>query len=311
MSQERMEEAGQVLSYTTLFRGLLLFLVPLFIPALLMNLMYYTLRMSIEVVLMVTVMSGCLGMSGAYMYYHKVGDELHGKEVLILTFREGRGRVWTDFAVVKEKRPITKKTARQITKDLPKSKNPGVLVPYEYKFDDFAPFERLILVQPCKEMELMEFTPQPVIYKGLFVNASASPIDVTKVRELKIEGERIPIAIPTGCDYVTENIQADAKAFSITKDEIDNIVGAYDGFRCIELKQLLVTKEAELTSALAALGDFDNAVEKRAAAKIKHFKATDEEERRVPRFLKIKKTWIVVGLFLVLCFIVWLMVRGV
>jgi len=320
MSEQRMEEAGQALSYTTLVKGLLLFLVPLFVPALLMNVLYYTFQMSIEIVLMVTVMAGSMGMSIAYMYYHKIGDELHGKKALVLTFREGRGKVWADFPVIKSMLPISKKMARLVTKALTESKNtkklskpknPGVLVPYEYTFDNFAPFERLILIQPCKGEDLLEFTPQPIIYKGLFVNASVASIDVTKVGELNIEGERIPIAIPTGCDYITEHVQADAKAFSVTKGEIDNIIGAYDGFRCIELKQLLVSKEAELKSALKALDDFDSAVERRAAAKIRHFKATDEEERRVPRFLKIKRTWVVFGLFIGLAVLLWLMVRGV
>jgi len=115
-----------------------------------------------------------------------------------------------------------------------------------------------------------------------------------------IEGERIPIAIPTGCDYFTENIQAYSKAFSIGKDEIDDIVAKYDGFRCIELKQHLVTKEAELASALDSLKDFDKAVDDRATAKVKAYLKTRKTQRRMPSVFKLKKTWLFFGLLLAL-----------
>lgn len=349
MSETR--EVGSALTYTSVFKGVLLFLLPLFIPALLLNVLYYSFQLSVELTLMFTIMVGSIGMAGAYGYYHKVGDELHGREVLVLTYREARGKAWTDFGVIWQKRPITLKKVRkklmafkdfliqrsqQDKGELTKEKiekyheeyvnekiedtlssldltenapNPPPLQPYEYIFDGFGPFDRMILLQPCTEDELVEFTPQPIIYKGLFVNASAAPIDVTQVRDLGyIEGERIVVAIPTGADYYVEHIQANAKAFSVSKDEIDTMVGYYDAFRCIELKQQLVTKEAELRSALKALKEFDKAVERRKEAEQELWLEQFEHERRVPGFLKVKKLWLFLGLLGMLALLIYLTV---
>jgi len=332
VSEERMATLQQTIGYGVIGKAFILILVPMFIPALLMNVLYFNFRMDPTQVLMVTVMVGCMGAMLSYSYHHKVADELHGKEMLILTFREGRGSVWPAFALIEHKHPITTPITRKlveeigfeeagklkkIQKELEKKEtnNPGTpdprLVPYEYIFKDFPPFERLILLQPCREGELLEFTPQTVVYKGLFVTASASPVDMTKVRELIIEDERIPIAIPMGCDYFTEHVQAYSKAFSISKDEIDTVVGDYDGFRCIELKQQLVTKDSELSSALKSLKDFDRAVDERATAKFKAYMKTRKHARTMPGVLTLKKTWLFFGLLVALAVVLFLVVRGV
>jgi len=344
---------GSPLGYQSMLKGILLILMPLFVPALMLNILFFSFKLSIESTLAGTLAIGAICFVMAYGYYNKVANELQGKEVLILTFRDKRGSVWTDFAVIEEKHPISeakKRTApipslqeylgaeiqkaskegktvnsallEQLTKQHKEiseetvinaenvlkglSSNPTPLLPYEYIMPTFAPFQRLILAQPCAEKDLLEFSLQPILYKGFFVNASASPIDVTKVREITIENERIPIAVPTGCDFYVEHIQTSARAFNVSKDEVDGIVSSYDGFRCIELKQKLVTRDAELSSALESLKDFDRAVDDRSTAKVKAYLKTRKQQRQLPRLFRIKKFWLFLGLIALFILVLWL-----
>lgn len=302
--ETRREEAGQSLSYGVMFKGIMIILLPLFLPALFMNIAYYTLRWSIELTLASTVMLGSIGSMVAYMYYHKTGDELHGKQVLILTYREGRGRVWSDFAVIQHAHPITKpSTKAMLTRGI---QNPPEIFPYEYVFDNFMPFDRLILLQPCPKEDLLEFTPQPVIYKGLFVNGSAAPLDVTRVKQFKwYNDELVVVAVPTGCDYYAEHIQRDAKAFAVSKEDIDKVVKDFDSFKSIEYRELLISREQDLAATKEVVKDFDKAVDERANAKVKAYLKTRKVERRLPGFLKWKKTWLLIGALVLLTIFVW------
>jgi len=289
------------LSNAVILKSLLIIMLPMLIPAFMLNILYYSFRTSIEMSVALTAVIGSVCIMGAYSYYNKVASELHGRKNLIVTFREKGAETWQDWGSIVSQKPFSEYVS-------PGNPAPRTVIPYEIVLEDF-PYKKMIVLSPCPFDKLVEFTPQPIVYKGLILNASAGFLDVTKVRTITKEGEIIPIVVPTGADYITENIQKSAKSFDVSKEELDNVVAKYDTFKSIELKQMLVSKEAELASALEALKDFDRAVEERANAKVRAYLKTRKTKRFVvPSILHRISTWIVLGLLVFLGIIVYLVV---
>jgi len=302
--EERRAEIGYRLSYKELYGPVLLILVPFLFLGILFNVLYYTLRVDPIVNLAVVSIGGAMMVVMIYTYYMKIAGELHGKKVLALTFRESRERVWCDFALIKEMRKVG-----DINRGNPED---SPIVPIEFSFEQFPAFEKMIALSPCSPDNLLDFIPDTMFWKGFLPRASVASLDVTRVKLIKIEDELIPVVVPTGCSFITENIQKRTRCFDVTKEDLDKIVlpgGAYDAWKSVETKELLLTREAELAAANASLEDFDKAVDERASAKVRAYLKTRKVARlpSLPRWIKIKKLWMVLGLIAVIVLFGWLM----
>jgi hypothetical protein len=309
MSEEYEKRSQSGLSNILLLKTMLLIMAPILVPTLLLDILFYTFRLSVEATLSGAVVSGALCFVAAYGYYNKTANELHGKKGFILTFREKGAITWQDWLVIKSQEPITQPKLQQLLIEelnVPIKSNPEEYpkLPYKIEFEDNASgLTQMILISPCPIDQLGEFTPQPILYKGLILNASACLLDVTKVRELSLEGLSIPIVIPTGSDFIAEHIQHAAKFFDVKKEELDDVMAKFDAYESVKLKQELVTKTAEIGSLLEALKDFDKAVDERANAKVRAYLKTRKTAHVIPSFLKVKKFWIILGLAVILMLI--------
>jgi len=306
--EKQREEIGYRLSYKQLYMPIILIIGPLLALGMLFNILYYNFKINPILNLAIITMGGALTVITIYSYYLKIASELHGRKTLCLTFRESRDRVWYDFALIKEIRKIAGEQSRNLVKGIGLS-NPPPIIPLEITFDQFM-FEKMIVLSPCEEEHLMDFTPDTILWKGFLPLASVASFDVTRVAEIKKEDKYIPIVVPTGCSFITENIQKAASYFDVSKEDINNIAlpgGEYDRWQSVELKELLITREAELASALAALKDFNKAVEEVANAKVKSYLKTRKFQRLpLPGWLKLKKFWLFLGLVALLIFLLWL-----
>lgn len=343
--EERKGEVGYRLSYKDVYLPIILILGPLIFLGLLFNILYYTVRVDPVVNLCVVSIGGCVIVVALYSYYLRTADELHGRGTFVLTYREERKRVWSDFALIQEIRDIkgemeklVRKTAEDAGVKIPKLGNAKselddssaatdggiprlepetepeeqLIYPLEVTFQDFVAFEKMIILSPCPKEDLSDFIPDKILWKGFIPMASTACLDVTRVAAIELEGKYIPVVVPTGCSFITEHIQNYTDYFNITRKQIDQIIqpeGLYDKWKCVELKELLHTREAQLASAYASIKDFDGAVEKKVEAERKLFLETFESERNLPKWLKMKKIWLLFGLIAVLGFLIWVMVH--
>jgi len=308
--EEKKAEIGYRLSYKQLYMPLILIVVPMLGLGLLFNVLYYTFRVNPIINLAIVAIGAALTVVMIYSYYLKIASELHGKKTLCLTFRESRDRVWSDFALLKEIRKISAPLTKNATEGL-NMQNPPQITPLEFSFTDFPQFNKMIVLSPCEnEEDLMDFIPDTILWKGFLPLASMASLDVTLVRAIKIEDEYIPIVVPTGCSFISEHIQKASSHFNVTKEDIDKIAlprGLYDSWKSVELKELLLTRESELASALTAMKDFNKAVDEVANAKVKSYLKTRKIARMpLPGWMKLKKFWLMLGLIALLVFIMWL-----
>jgi len=301
------KEQGYKLSYWQLYGPIILIIFPLVFLGLLFNVLYYSLKVDPVIDLAIVSVGGSLTIISIYTYYLKIASELHGRKILVLTFRESRSKVWSDFVMVKEINKVSEEVERNVKRDT--ISNPPPIIPLEFVVEN-APFNRMIVLSPCESEDLLDFNADTVLWKGFLPKASMGYLDVTVVKKIHAE-EYIPVVVPTGCSHITENIQKCAGHFTVSKEEIDEIVkpgGLYDRWRSVELKELLYTREAELNSALKVIEDFDKAVDERAAAKVRAYLKTRKKARTisVPSLFKVKRFWLVLGLLFALGFLLWL-----
>jgi hypothetical protein len=264
-----------------LIKMMILFMAPVLIPTILVQYMFFIARFDVWVSISVCMIVACATVMTVYMIIQRTGSYLHGRKMLILTFRDAPGDYWSDFALIKTVKPVA-----IVGKTL---SNPVSSSIYEYEitFEDFPMMERMILLSPCPWERLLIFTPQQVFFKGLIVGGQAAILAVTKVREFEMEGERIPVVIAKDSDWEAETSQKMSKIFEVDKEIVDQAISKYDAFRAIFYKQVLATREAELESALESLKDAESKAGELAAKMVEEY---IELEKAPPRE-KITRKW--------------------
>jgi len=292
---------------------LILLIAPLGLLSLFINYGMF-IKLPMELLIVVLFSSGPLYIAFITSYYNSIKGQLVGEDVIELIYRKAPGDVYSDCILTESILQITEPDASHVKEGI--KTNPASLIPYEMKikytfFGGLPQMDRMILLSPATWEKLLNFTPtEGLFYKGFPVKAASAVLDVTRVKELTIEDEVIPVVIPTGSDDACRQVLVNAGLLTtkITPAYLNTLIKKYDAFRCIQYKQELITKEAELASVLKSLGDFDGAVDRRASAKFKSYMKTRKVQRRLPGFLRIKKFWLFLGALALITLFVWLMV---
>lgn len=131
---------------------------------------------------------------------------------------------------------------------------------YVIEFEDFDLLDGFIIVTKAPlEGRTIIPTPQQVVYKQLFVTASAVLLDVVKIREFMPEGRRLPVVMPLGCDFNAEWQQIRAGTYGITPDEVNEIIapgGEWDGYNYLKEKASNLILASQLKTEQEAVKDF-------------------------------------------------------
>jgi len=281
-----------------IIKPLLVFVAPLAVMALLTNVVAVMFPKQPWVIM--TVLFGGIPFAIAFPMFqlNKLGQELHGKSVFALTCRERPGDVWADYGVIKSIMPVHEEN--KLRTYLKKNMKLPVdsYIPYEIVFERWEFGDRMrkmLLLSPCPIRRLTLPMKADIIYKSLPIGASVSPLDVVVVAIADMAQEKITVVIPTGSDWHAEAAQKLAKMFAMDKADIDVAVDEYDGWRSVELQQKLITREKDLQATLGALADADKRASEASAAAIEDYLLTEDVERELPAWLRMKKFWLIVG----------------
>lgn len=289
-----------------IIKMMLMMTLPFIAPALVLQILYYYAKLDVWMCLMITVMTACGAIMLVYTIINRTGAYLHGREMLILTFREAPGDRWSDFVLIDKVKPVG------IVAN--PAGNPGQLYEYEVSFEDFPLMDRMLLLAPCPWNRLLIPTAEQVFFRGLVVGGTASYLGVTKVREFELEGERIPVVISKDSDFDAEVGQKLSRSFDVTPEIIESAVMKYDAFLSIPLKHMLMTRDAQISGLLESTKDFEGKVQDSAAKIVQHYIEFEKEPSKIKggakKVLKNKIFWIGLGIAAVLI-IVMLLAIGI
>lgn len=158
----------------------------------------------------------------------------------------------------------------------------------------------MYLLSPCSEEdELLIFNPDQIVYKGFPTGASVAPLDVTRVRWLEMEGDRIPICVVNGSDWNCERTQMLAKTFAVNSKEVDKVVQEIDTFHYLKERQSNVTLRSELSDAYNTIAELEKSIDDRVASKLRHARSVDKEPMKIPSMFKGKWMIFWAGIFII------------
>lgn len=244
-----MSEGRPEVSYWPSLKAGLLFSMPFVILFAISTVSYTFLKVNILTAWIYGIMAALFMGVASVIWILKIIYEIQGKDFLILTFREKPGESWTEYPLIESVKPITSEKDKS-----------GNLIPYEFTFKDFPRMDKMILWSPCPIERLYITNPQPVFYKGFVITGSAAALDVVRLRKSDIGKDRVAVVIPKACDYFCEQSQKMAGVFDVTREDINELLEAYDSFLSVELAEKSVTKDAQIASLTKSLSDFDKRV---------------------------------------------------
>jgi hypothetical protein len=233
-------------------KALLFLLIPILVPFLMIQ-VFISAGVSPTTAIPILIVSLIALLYISDKIQKRAEDYLRGKKVLVLTFRYGRGKCFTDWAVIKSVSLIGTKHAAEIFPV--EMENPDKEIrEYEIEFEEFPYFQKVILRSPCPFEDLLEFTPQLVLWKSYICKASASVVTFTRIGHM-LMGKHgyIPIVYPTDSDYEAEKLQALTGAYKVTEKGTVTVPIRYDHWKYLEilgekesLERELIAKEMEL-----------------------------------------------------------------
>jgi len=313
MSLEELEAPRTPVTWTSqILKPLAVFVLPMFIIAILTNLTALLFPKNPWIILLILVAGIPVAVVIPLIQLNKLGQELHGKVVHALTCRLKPGDVWADYGIVESVKPIheeNENTALKCLKDNLNLTSINKYIPYEITYERFEfgeRMKRMILLSPCPYERLVIPQKADIIYKGLPIGASVAPLDVVIVAIADMGQENIKVAVPIGSDWHAEATQKLAGIFAVSKQDIEVAVQEYDAWKAVELQQKLITREKDLEALLEALADADEKASKKAAAAIKDYLLTEEISKELPSWLKMKKFWLIIGILAAIIVGLWL-----
>ena len=191
-------------------------------------------------------------------------EYLKGREILILRFRLRRGKWFEDFALVKGWKLLNPK-AESIKKLIPEfAANPHDLpvLLYEVEFEDFPYFDKMVIYSPCPKDQLIETTPQVVLWKQFITGAQGAAISVARLKEVLLGPEGIvPHVYPIDSDWEVENLQSLAGLVPISKELVEKAPEIYEAVKYAEVLRLYEGAQREI----ATLNEIVNGMGDKAA----------------------------------------------
>jgi len=199
--------------------------------------------------LAIIVVIGTLSLYGLHEWQNHVTDYLKGREMLILRFRLRKGKWFEDFALVKDWKLLNPE-AKKLSKFVPEMKaNPHdpSLYQYELTFEDFPYFDSLVMYSPVPKDDLIQITPQMVLWKNFITSASGAAISVVRLKEVLMGDEGIvPHVYPVDSDYEAERMLGLVGLAPINKSVLEEGVLTYEAVKYLEVKALYDSSQREI-----------------------------------------------------------------
>ena len=220
-------------------------------------------------------------------------EYLKGREILILRFRLRRGKWFEDFLLVKPNGWQLLNPKKESLKSLiPTFKgNPHDLSLYMYEiaFEDCPYFDKMVLYSPCPKDQLIEMTPQLVLWKHFICGAQAAAISVVRLKEVLLGPEGIiPHVYPIDSDFEAENLLSMAGLIPITKGIVEKGTVIYEAVKYEEVLKLYEGAERERATLLELLNGMGDKAARMAAKLV--------EEMQEAGKMKSEKAWNLSGL---------------
>lgn len=198
----------------------------------------------------------------------KQTEYLKGREMLILRFRLRRGKWFEDYALVKGWKLLNPK-AESLKAIIPEYKaNPHdiPLYLYEVEFEDFPYFDKMVIYSPCPKDQLIDMTPQMVLWKQFIVGAQAAALSVVRLKEFLLGPEGIvPHVYPIDSDWEAEKLQSLSGVLPATKGVVDKGVVIYEAVKYEEILKLYEGVQRENKTLMEILDGMEDKAAKMAA----------------------------------------------
>jgi hypothetical protein len=195
-------------------------------------------------------------------------EYLKGKEILMLRFRLRRGKWFEDFALVKGWKLLNPRM-ESMSKIIPEMQaNPQDLQVYLYEveFEDYPYFDKLVLYSPCTKDELLQFTPQMVLWKQFICGATAAAISVVRLKEVFLGPEGIvPHVYPIDSDYEAETLQSLAGFSPINSEIAKRGPEIYEAVKYAEILKLYEGAQRDLATKDEIIEDMGDKAARMAA----------------------------------------------
>jgi len=221
-------------------------------------------------------------------------EYLKGREILILRFRLRRGKWFEDFLLVKPNGwHLLNPKQESLKKLVPEFKaNPHdvSLYLYEVEFEDCPYFDKMVLYTPCPKDQLIEMTPQLVLWKHFICGAQAAAISVVRLKEVLLGPEGIvPHVYPIDSDYEAENLLSLVGLIPMTKGIVEKGAETYEAVKYEEVLKLYEGAERERATLLELLNGMGDKAARMAAKLV--------EEMQEAGRMKTERKWNLKGLF--------------
>lgn len=188
-------------------------------------------------------------------------EYLKGREMLILRFRLRRGKWFEDYALVKSWKLLNPK-AESLSAVVPEFKaNPHdiPLYLYEVEFEDFPYFDKMVIYSPCPKDQLIEMTPQVVLWKQFIVGAQAAALSVVLLKEVLLGPEGIvPHVYPIDSDWEAERMQSLVGIIPVTKGVVEEGAKIYEAVKYEEILKLYEGVQRENKTLLSIIESMEN-----------------------------------------------------